>query len=118
MTRVKRAITKRARHKKILNLAEGYRGSRSRLVRTAKEATLHAGAYAFAGRRERKGDMRRLWITRISAALSSEEISYSRFIAGLKKNKIELDRKVLADLAYSEPETFKEVVKSASKNTP
>jgi large subunit ribosomal protein L20 len=115
MARVKKGVTARARHKRILNRAEGYRGARSRLIKTAKEAVMHAGAYAYAGRKERKGDLRRLWITRINAALETEGVKYSQFIAGLKKNKIELDRKILADLAYSEPEAFKEVVKSAVK---
>jgi large subunit ribosomal protein L20 len=115
MARVKKGVTARRRHKATLERAEGYRGTRSRLVRTAKEAVMHAGAYAFAGRKERKGDFRRLWITRISAALTETDLNYSKFIAGLKKNKIEVDRKILSDLAYSEPETFKEVVKEASK---
>lgn len=115
MARIKKGVTARRRHKRILTRAEGFRGSKSKLIKTAKEAVMHAGQYAFAGRKERKGDMRRIWITRINAALSTEGLNYSRFIAGLKKNKIELDRKVLADLAYSEPDTFKEVIKSAVK---
>jgi len=115
MARVKKGVTAKNRHKSILDRAEGYRGARSRLIKTAKEAVMHAGAYAFAGRKDLKGDMRRLWIIRINAALGESDLSYSKFIAGLKKNKIELDRKVLADLATSEPQTFQEVVKSASK---
>ena len=115
MTRVKKGVTAKARHKKILNQAEGYRGARRKLVKTAKEAVMHAGQYAFDHRKKRKGDFRRLWITRLSAALNDEELNYSGFIAGLKKNNIELDRKVLSDLANAEPETFKEVVKQASK---
>lgn len=115
MTRVKKGVTARARHKAVLKQAEGYRGARSKLFKTAKEAVMHAGAYAFAHRKERKGDFRRLWIARLSAALQEEELNYSRFVAGLKKNNIELDRKVLSDLAHYEPETFKEVVKQASK---
>lgn len=115
MARVKKGVTARRRHKKILELAEGYRGSRSKLIKTAKEAVMHAGQYAYNGRKERKGDMRRIWITRINAALSTEDVKYNQFIAGLKKNKIDLDRKVLAELAYSNPDTFKEVIKSAKK---
>lgn len=115
MARIKKGVTARRRHKRILERAEGFTGTRSRLIKTAKEAVQHAGQYAYNGRKERKGDMRRLWIGRISGALSGTDLSYSRFIAGLKKNKIDLDRKVLADLAYSEPETFQEVIKSASK---
>jgi large subunit ribosomal protein L20 len=115
MTRVKKGVTARARHKSILKQAEGYRGARHKLFKTAKEAVMHAGAYSFAHRKERKGDFRRLWITRLSAALNSEELNYSRFIAGLKKNNIEIDRKILSDLAYSEPEAFKEIVKKSSE---
>jgi|SRR5581483_5139543 len=115
MARIKKGVTARRRHKRILGRAEGFRGARRKLIKTAKEAVAHAGAYAFAGRKERKGDMRRLWITRINAGLTSENVKYSAFIAGLKKNKIDLDRKVLAELAYSDPETFKAVVKSATK---
>ncbi len=115
MARIKKGVTARRRHKRTLDRAEGYRGGRSTLIKTASEAVRHAGAYAFAGRKERKGDMRRMWITRISAALLLEGVKYSRFIAGMKANKIELDRKVLADLAFSEPETFKAVVKASTK---
>lgn len=113
MARVKKGVTARRRHKRILDRAEGYRGARRKLIKTAKEAVAHAGAYAFAGRKERKGDMRRLWISRISAALSGSDLNYGQLIAGLKKNRIEIDRKVLADLAYSSPETFQEVVKAS-----
>lgn len=115
MTRVKKGVTARARHKAVLKQAEGYRGARSKLFKTAKEAVMHAGQYAFAHRKERKGDFRRLWIARLSAALHDEELNYSRFVAGLKKNNIELDRKILSDLAHSEPQAFQEVIKTASK---
>jgi large subunit ribosomal protein L20 len=115
MARVKKGVTARRRHKKILELAEGYRGSRRKLIKTAKEAVMHAGQYAYNGRKERKADMRRIWITRINAALSTEDVKYSQFISGLKKNKIDLDRKVLADLAYSEPGVFSEVIKISRK---
>jgi large subunit ribosomal protein L20 len=107
MTRVKKGITKRAKHKKILEAAKGYRGARSKLVRTAKEAVMHAGAYAYNGRKERKQQARRLWITKINAALG--EISYSQFISNLKKTNIEIDRKILADIAESDPTTFNKI---------
>ena len=110
MARVKKGLTKGKRHKKILKSAKGYRGARSRLVRTAKEAVLHAGAYAFAGRKQKKRQKRSLWITKISAALDKEEISYNKFIGGLKKAEISLDRKILADIALSDPDTFKQIL--------
>lgn len=110
MARVKRGVTSHRRHKKLHELTKGYRGGRSKLVREAKSASLHAGAYAFAGRKNRKRDMRRLWITQLSAAVKLEGLSYSRFIAGLKLNKINLDRKILADLAVNNPENFKKIV--------
>ena len=113
MARINKGVTARRRHKRILGRAEGFRGARRKLIKTAKEAVAHAGSYAFAGRKDRKGDFRQLWITRINAALSSEDVKYKDFVAGLKRNKIDLDRKVLADLAYSEPETFKEVIKAS-----
>lgn len=105
MTRVKKGITKKARHKKILETAKGYRGARSKLVRTAKEAVMHAGSYAYAGRKQRKQQARRLWITKINAALG-EEMAYKDFINQLKKKNIELDRKVLAEIAETDSETF------------
>lgn len=108
--RVKTGPKRRQRHKRILRLAKGYRMTRHRLLKPASEAVLHAGEYAFAGRKLRKRDMRRLWITRINAALTPYEISYSKFIDGLKKAKIELDRKILSDLAVSDPQTFKAIV--------
>lgn len=117
MARIKKGVTARKRHKRILDRAEGFTGTRNRLIKTAKEAVLHAGQYAYNGRKERKGDMRRLWIGRINGALSGTDLSYSRFIAGLKKNKIELDRKVLSDLAYSEPEVFSKIVKVSQNKT-
>lgn len=108
MTRVKKGITKRQKHKKILEAAKGYRGARSRLVRTAKEAVMHAGAYAYSGRKQKKQQARSLWIVKINAALG-EQASYKDFIFGLKKQNIELDRKVLAQIAETDPETFKEI---------
>lgn len=108
--RVKTGTVRRRKHKKILAQAKGYRMTRRRLIKKAKEAVLHAGEYAFAGRKLRKRDFRRLWITRINAGLSETGLSYSQFMAGLKKAKIELDRKILADLVISDPETFKKIL--------
>ena len=101
------------RHRKILARAKGFRQARHTRIQTAKEAVLHAGAYAFAGRKLKKRDLRSLWITRVSAATKMEGISYSKFIAGLKKEKIEIDRKILSALAIEDPETFKKIVKEA-----
>lgn len=115
MTRVKTGPIRRRKHKKILKQAKGYRMTRSRLIKRAKEAVLRAGEHAFSGRKLRKRDMRRLWISRINAGLSEEDLSYSQFIAGLKKAKIELDRKILADLAISDPQTFKKIVDQAKR---
>ena len=99
MARVKRGVTTHKRHKKLLELAKGYRMTRHRLYKVAKEAVLHAGEYAFAGRKHRKRDIRRLWIARINAALSSFGIKYSVFMHELKVKQILLDRKILAHLA-------------------
>ena len=110
MARIKRGTVSRRKHKKILKLAKGYRGSRHRLIRSAQEATLHAGAYAYHGRKLRKRDMRQLWILRISEAVKKESLSYSKFMAGVKKAQIELDRKILAELVSEDPATFKSVV--------
>jgi len=110
MARVKTGPSRRKRHKKVLKRTKGFRMTRGRLYRVSKEADLHAGQYAFAGRKLRKRDIRRLWITRINAALTPHGISYSKFINGLKKAKIEIDRKILADLALSDPKTFKSIV--------
>lgn len=108
MARIK-SIAQR-RHRKILKLAKGYKHARSNRVKAAKEAVLHAGQYAYAGRKLRKRDLRALWIERINAGTRIQEISYSKFIAGLKKEKIEIDRKILSDIAISDPATFKEIV--------
>ncbi len=108
--RVKTGFTRKRRHNQVLARTKGFRMTKGRLYKVSKEADLHAGQYAFAGRKLRKRDLRRLWITRINAALSTEGISYSKFINGLKLAKIELDRKILADLAVSDPETFKTIV--------
>ena len=101
------------RHKKILKLAIGYRMTRHRLYKVAKEAVLHAGQYAYAGRKIRRRDLRSTWITRINAALRLLNVKYSDFIPALKKANIQLDRKILADLAVHQPKAFKEVVKTA-----
>lgn len=115
MSRVKRGIVSHRKHKKLLALNKGYRGTKSKLIRTAHEAALHAGEYAFAGRKNKKRDFRRLWITRISEATKAQGLPYSRFIAGLNKNKIKLDRKILSDLVLNDMETFKKIVASAQK---
>ncbi|OGH23686.1 MAG: 50S ribosomal protein L20 [Candidatus Levybacteria bacterium RIFCSPLOWO2_01_FULL_38_13] len=112
MTRVKRGIISRRKHKKILKATKGYRGTKSRLIKVAKEAELHAGAYAFHGRKLRKRDFRSLWITRIGEAVKKEGLPYSKFISKLKKTNIELDRKILSDLIVNDPEVFKKVVES------
>lgn len=110
--RIKRGKTKHKKHKKILASAKGYRLSYSKLYKRAREALLHAGNYSFAHRRKRGNQFRRLWIERINAALTKHDIKYSRFINDLKKNGIELNRKVLADLALNNEKAFDEVVKS------
>jgi len=115
MARVKTGTTRRRRHQQVLKRTKGFRMTKGRLYKVSKEADLHAGQYAFVGRKLRKRDMRKLWITRINAALTPEGISYSQFINGLKKAKIELDRKILADLALTDPDTFKEIVKKTKK---
>ena len=94
MARVKRGVVSRRKHKKLLALTKGYRGTKRRLVKVAREAALHAGEYAFAGRKNKKRDFRRLWITRISEATKQEGTSYSRFMAGLAKNNIKIDDKI------------------------
>lgn len=110
MTHVKRGMVSRRKHKKILKLTKGYLALKSRAVRVAKQASLHAGQYAYHGRKLRKRDFRSLWITRIGEAVKQEGLSYSVFINRLKKAKIELDRKILSDLVVNDPTTFKLVV--------
>ena len=114
MARVKRGVTSHRRHKKLHKLTKGYRGGRSKLVREAKSALLHAGQYAFAGRKLRKRDMRRLWIIQLGNAVRAEGLSYSKFINQLKTKDIKLDRKILADLAVNHPEDFKRILSEAS----
>ncbi len=106
MPRVKRGVTARARHKKILALAKGYRGRRKNVFRIAKQAVMRAGQYAYRDRRNKKRDFRRLWITRINAAAHQNDMNYSTFINGLALAGIEVDRKILADLAVRDPQAF------------
>lgn len=110
MVRIKRGVVSRRKHKKLLGLTKGYKGTRRRLVKDAKEALLHAGAYAYQGRKDRKGDFRSLWITRIGEAAKQQGISYSVLINNLKKAQIELDRKILADLVINDRETFNKII--------
>jgi len=106
MARVKRGVQANARHKKVLKEAKGYYGARSKVYRVAKQAVTKAGQYAYRDRRQRKRQFRRLWIVRINAAARNFDLSYSRFIDGLSKAQIEVDRKVLADLAVHDIEAF------------
>ncbi|MBU3979293.1 50S ribosomal protein L20 [Patescibacteria group bacterium] len=113
MARVKRGTVSRRKHKKLLNLTKGYRGTKSKLTRVAHEAALHAGQYAFHGRKLRKRNFRTLWIIRISEAVKKHDLSYSVFINMLKKANITLDRKILNNIIVEDPETFKQIVISA-----
>jgi len=113
MPRVKRGVTARRRHKKILSQAKGYFGARSRIYRVAVQAVTKAGQYAYRDRKVKKRTFRQLWIARINAQSRAEGISYSRFINGLKKSGIELDRRVLADLAIHDKEAFAELAEKA-----
>ncbi len=115
MPRVKRGVVARRRHKKILKQAKGYYGARSRVFRVAKQAVTKAGQYAYRDRRQRKRQFRALWIARINAASRVNGLSYSRFIAGLKKASVEIDRKVLADLAVHEKSAFAAIVAKAKE---
>jgi len=118
MPRVKRGVASRARRKKVLKLAKGYYGARSRQFKVAKQAVIKAGQYAYRDRRQRKRQFRNLWIIRINAAAREHGLSYSRFIAGLKKAAIEVDRKVLADLAMHEPAAFAALAEQARAALP
>lgn len=111
MPRVKGGPRAHKRHKKVLKLAKGYRGTRSTNFRRAREAVLRAGEHAFAGRRQRRRDIRKLWIARINAALTQYEVNYSRFIKGLKDANISLDRKVLAEMAINDEKGFEAIIK-------
>lgn len=111
MARIKKGVTARQRHKKILDLMKGQRATRHSLYRRAHESLLHSLSYAYAHRRERKGDMRRLWIARINAASQANGMTYGQFIESLKKANIDLNRKVLADMAVREPAAFADLVR-------
>ncbi len=113
MARVKNGATTKARHKKVLKQAKGYFGSKHRLYKTAKEQLMHSGQYAFRDRKQKKRDFRKLWITRINAACRENEISYSRFIEGLTKAGVEVNRKMLSEIAINDPKTFSELVQIA-----
>ncbi len=113
MARIKGAMMTRKRRNKVLKLAKGYYGSKSKLSKTAKQAVMKSGNYAYIGRKQKKRDFRRLWITRISAACKMNDINYSTFINGLKKAGIELNRKMLSEIAISDPEGFKALVEKA-----
>ena len=113
MARVKNGAVTKARHKKVLKEAKGYFGSKHRLYKTAKEQLMHSGQYAFRDRKQKKRDFRKLWITRINAACRQNDISYSRFIEGLTKAGVEVNRKMLSEIAINDPKTFSELVKVA-----
>ena len=113
MARVKRGVTSHKRHKRLLNAAEGRKGTKSRLIKPAREALLHALAYATRDRKQRKRDLRGLWIVRINAAVRNHGWTYGRFIEGLKKADIQIDRKILADLAVRDAGTFTKIVEAA-----
>lgn len=113
MARVKNGAVTKARHKKVLKQAKGYFGSKHRLYKTAKEQLMHSGQYAYRDRKQKKREFRKLWITRINAACRQNDISYSRFIEGLTKAGVEINRKMLSEIAISNPEYFTELVKVA-----
>jgi large subunit ribosomal protein L20 len=115
MPRANSSVPRHRRHRKIVKQAKGYYGARSRTFKAAKDAVWKAGTYAYRDRRQRKRQFRRLWITRINAAARLNGMSYSAFIAGMNENGLELNRKVLADLAVHNPNTFAELVKSIQK---
>lgn len=115
MSRVKRGTVSKRKHKKLLSLVKGYRGTKSTLVKVAKEASLHAGQYAFQGRKERKRDFRSLWIVRIGEAVKLQDLSYSVFINKLKRANILIDRKIMSNLVVEDPEVFKHIVDTAKK---
>ena len=113
MARVKNGAVTKARHKKVLKQAKGYFGSKHRLYKTAKEQLMHSGQYAYRDRKQKKREFRKLWITRINAACRQNDISYSRFIEGLTKAGVEVNRKMLSEIAINDPKTFTELVKVA-----
>ena len=115
MPRVKRSVHGKKKRREILEAAKGYRGARSRRYRVAKEQVMHSGVYAYRDRRDRKGQFRRLWITRIGAAARQGGMSYSTFMHGLQEAGVELDRKILADLAVTDPGAFAALVETAGR---
>jgi large subunit ribosomal protein L20 len=115
MARVKRSVNGRKHRRAVLEAAQGYSGARGRHFRAANEQVMHSGRYAYRDRRARKGEFRRLWIVRINAACREHDISYSRFIAGLKAAEVDVDRKMLADLAVREPAAFGALVATARR---
>ena len=115
MSRVKSGVTTRRRHKKVLALTKGHKATRHALYRRAHESMLHSLSYAYDHRRDRKGDMRRLWIIRVNAASRAQGMNYADFISGLKKAGVEINRKILADMAVRDPEAFAELV-AVAKN--
>src|ERR1700735_734621 len=118
MARVKRAVNAHKRRRVVLERASGYRGQRSRLYRKAKEQQLHSMTYAYRDRKDRKGAFRRLWIQRINAAVRAEGLTYNRFIQGLKLAEVEVDRRMLAELAVNDPQTFAGLVAVAKDALP
>ncbi len=116
MARVKRSVNAKKKRREVLELASGYRGQRSRLYRKAKEQMLHSATYSFRDRRAKKGDFRALWIQRINAAARAEGMTYNRFINGLKNAGVEVDRKILADLAVTDANAFSALVAVAREN--
>lgn len=116
MVRVKTGFVRRRKHKKILKQAKGYFGRRSRTVRRAKEAVLRAGHHAYVGRKRKKREIRSFWLTRINGALRTHGLSYSRFIKALKEKNVNLDRKMLAEIASNDKETFAKIVQAVGQN--
>ena len=116
MARVKGALNTRKHHKKILKLAKGYRGAKSKLYRVANQAVMKSLSYAYVGRKQKKRDFRSMWITRISAACKLNDINYSRFMNGLKKANIDINRKMLSEIAINDPAAFTSLVETAKAN--
>ncbi len=112
MARIKRSVSGRKRTRKVLKQAKGYYGSKSKLYRTALEAVMKSQNYAYIGRKQRKRDFRKLWITRINAAVRPHGLSYSKFISALKNNNVEINRKILSDMAINDPAGFEKLVES------
>lgn len=118
MARIKRSVHAKKKRREILEAAKGYTGSRRKRLRVAKEQVMHSGMYAYRDRRDRKAQFRRLWITRINAAVRPHGLSYSRFVSGLHAAGIEVDRKILADLAVRDPGVFAQLVETAKSTAP